>query len=210
MLAHNTISRPNDPVCNASPNDTVQSLKWAPSPQNLLCAGGWDNKASIWEISNDGQNAPKSQVTLPDAILSVSWKTDLSSVFLGCCDRQVKLWDLQKSQVIQVGQHNETVREVIWCEQLGMVISGGWDNTIAFWDGRQQQAVAHINVPGRVFGMSLSYPLLVAILSEKQHAAWNLEKVRTGMTQPVLTKETTLRYQLRSCLLYTSPSPRDS
>ena len=178
--------RLNNPVCKSGPTDTVQSLKWAPSSHNLLCAAGWDCKASIWQISDDQQNSLKSQVTLPEPVLSVSWKPDLSSVALGCCDSQVKLWDLESSQVLQIGQHSAPVREVFWCEQLGMTISGSWDGTVAFWDNRQQQPSRLIEVPGRVLGMSLSYPVLVAILSDKQYAVWNLEEVKNGKTQPFL------------------------
>lgn len=133
----NTISNPNDPFCDPPPTDTVQSLKWGPTPQHLLCAAGWDSKASIWEITPDGKCAPKLQTTAPEPLLSVSWLTDASNVFLGCCDSQIRRWDINSSQLSPIGQHRGPVSEVLWCQEFGMVISGSWDQTVAFWDGRQ-------------------------------------------------------------------------
>mmetsp|Transcript_32702 Transcript_32702/g.56892 ORF Transcript_32702/g.56892 Transcript_32702/m.56892 type:complete len:362 (-) Transcript_32702:21-1106(-) len=181
------------------PGDTVQCLKFSPHPSSsFIAACGWDGKASVWEIGPNEQVMPKAQVSQPDPILGLSWKIDCSSIFLAGTDNQVKLWDLATSNVRQVGAHQAPVRDVAWCEQIGCVISGGWDNAIRFWDTRQSTPVASIQLSGKVYGMSFNYPLLVAILSDRQMAVINVNAVTQGNLNPTIVPDTTIKYQIRS------------
>jgi mRNA export factor len=188
----------NDTILNPAPSDTVQSLKWAPTPQtNLLCAGSWDSKATIWEIAPTGQSMMKLQTTLTDPIFSVAWKNDLSGILLGGAENTVKLWDLPSNQTQVIGTHNAPVREVLWSPELNHTISGSWDSSVAFWDGRQQTPTAKITVPGRVYGMACIYPLLAASLSDKRIAIWNLNRLQQNVN-PEIHHDNTIKFQIRS------------
>jgi len=193
-----SITNPNDPTVNPPPTDTVQCLKWAPVPSmNYLCGAGWDSKATIWEISQTGQNAQKAQTTFTEPVLSVSWKNDITTVFTGSCNNQVGAWNLSSNQVQNIGTHQAPVREVLWCEEINHLISGSWDSTVAFWDTRNPRPTASVNLPGRVLGMSLQYPLLTAIISDKRFAVWNLNRLQQT-TQPEISTDNTLKYQIRT------------
>lgn len=189
------------------PGDTVQCLKFSPHPSSsFIAACGWDSKASVWEVGPTDQAVPKAQIAQADPILGLSWKSDCSSIFLAGTDNQVKLWDLASNQVRQVGAHQAPVRDVAWCEQLQHVISGGWDNSIRFWDTRQSSPTATIPLSGKVYGMSFSYPLLVAILSDRQMAVINVNSVVQGNCTPTTVPDTTIKYQIRS--VATSPDAK--
>lgn len=203
MIRSNTINKPNDPCVVQAPTDTVQCLKWAPSPQlSLICGTSWSGASSVWEINQQGASVLKASVTSPEPVLSASWKNDISSIFLGGCDNQVKLWDLQSNSVRQIGTHSAPVREVLWCEQISHAISGSWDSTVSFWDSRSPTPTSTVNVGGRVFGMSLRYPLLVAILSDKKHAVWNLQWLQQGRNQPDIMTDTNVKVQFKSVDCY--------
>lgn len=197
----NTISNPNDPMLTPAPTDSIQCLKWAPNPAaSLICGAGWDCKATVWEVTSQNTSAGRAQVTNPEPVLSVSWKHDHTNIFLGTGDNSVKLWDLSTNALQTIGSHTAPVKEVAWCEQIGHVISGSWDGTASFWDTRQANPTAQINLPGRVFGMSLQYPMLVAALSDKKIAVWNLQNLHTN-PQPEISMDPTLKYQIRSVSL---------
>ena len=200
MMA-NTISNPNDPVVSPAPTDSIQTLRWAPNPAvSLLCGGGWDCKAIVWEVTSQNTCVGRAQVTNPEPVMSVSWKNDHSGIFLGTGDNSVKLWDLANNALQTIGTHSAPVKEVAWCEQIGHVISGSWDGTVAFWDARQPNPAASINLPGRVFGMSLQYPILVAVLSDKKIAVWNLQNLHSN-SQPEISMDPSLKFQIRSVAL---------
>lgn len=197
MIRSNTINKPNDPTLVNPPTDTVQCLKWAPNPSSLLCGSSWSGSTSVWEIAPTGQNVLKAQVSQPDPVLSVSWKNDMTSIFLGGCDNQVKVWDLNTNSTRTIGTHQAPVREVLWCEQINHVISGSWDNTVSFWDGRSPNPTATIQLGSRVFGMSLKYPLLVGILSDKKHATWNLQWLQQGNNKPDIVTDNNVKVQFK-------------
>lgn len=202
MIRTSTINKPNDPTVVNPPNDTVQCLKWAPSPQHLLCGSSWSGATTIWEINQNGQNMLKTQTSQPDPVLSLSWKNDLSAVFLGGADTQVKLWDLASNSVRPIGGHQSTVREVLWCEQISHVISGSWDSSVSFWDCRSPNPTSTINIGERIFAMSMRYPLLVAILSNKKHAVWNLQWLQQGNNKPDIVTDPNVKVQFKSVDCY--------
>lgn len=206
MMRTNTINKPNDPCVPNPPADTVQSLKWAPSQQGLLCAGAWNGSTSIWEVNSTGQSIAKLQVTQNDPVLSVSWKSDCSSVFIGGTDNQAKVWDINSNQVRTVGTHQAPVREVLWCENINHLITGSWDGSVNFWDLRSPNPTANVQLGSRVFGMSLKYPLMVAILSDKKHAVWNLQYLQSGNTKPDIVPESNVKVQFKCVDCYTDGS----
>jgi len=65
---------------------------------------------------------------------------------------------------------------------MNMIVSGSWDNTVCFWDGRSQNASLRLQMPGKIYGMSMKFPLLVAIMSDKRYAVWNLLRLQQGQT----------------------------
>lgn len=35
-------------------------------------------------------------------------------MFITCCDKNVRLWDLQSNQIVSVGQHDDCVKSCHW------------------------------------------------------------------------------------------------
>ncbi len=64
-----------------------------------------------------------------------------------------------------VAKHDSPVRHCFFVPQLGstggMLVSGGWDKTLRYWDLRQAQPAFKQDLPERVYGMDIKYPLLV-------------------------------------------------
>eukprot|EP00359_Climacostomum_virens_P007397 CAMPEP_0204915472 /NCGR_PEP_ID=MMETSP1397-20131031/13462_1 /ASSEMBLY_ACC=CAM_ASM_000891 /TAXON_ID=49980 /ORGANISM="Climacostomum Climacostomum virens, Strain Stock W-24" /LENGTH=332 /DNA_ID=CAMNT_0052087525 /DNA_START=221 /DNA_END=1216 /DNA_ORIENTATION=+ len=179
------------------PSSTVQSLKFAPCPDKyLICAGTWDNKATIWEIDS-AQGSLKSEAIGSAPMLCVAWAPDSSHVFLGGCSNSLDLWDLNTNNLVRIGLHASPIREVVWSTELNVAITGSWDSSINLWDMNQPNPVHRIPLPGRVFCMGYSYPLLVAGLSDHRYAVWNVAQLRHNF-QPEIVKEASYQSQIRS------------
>jgi mRNA export factor len=54
--------------------------------------------------------------------------------------------------------------------------------------------------------MALRYPLLVAILSDKKHAVWNLQWLQQGRNQPDIQVDTNVKVQFKSVDCYSDGS----
>jgi WD40 repeat protein len=74
--------------------------------------------------------------------LSLDWKPDNESIFIGTESNLVKRWDLVSEKIIDMGIHEEPVKDVYFVPELNnVVISSSLDGRINFWDGRQQAPV---------------------------------------------------------------------
>uniref|UniRef100_A0A1I8BQM6 WD_REPEATS_REGION domain-containing protein n=1 Tax=Meloidogyne hapla TaxID=6305 RepID=A0A1I8BQM6_MELHA len=187
-------------------SDTVQALKFNPTAPNtpiFLAAGSWDNTCRIWEISENGQSEPKAMQDLGAPILSLDWTEDSSKVFITCCDKNVRLWDLQSNQVVIVGQHDDCVRSCHWvtASNYQCLMTGSWDRSLRFWDMRQlptTNSLATIALPERVWCSDMVYPLAVVGMANRHIKSYNLE----GQPQEIQDVESQLKYQNRSIAIF--------
>jgi len=46
---------------------------------------------------------------------------------------------------------------------MNMLITGGWDKTLRFWDCRSPTAVHTQSLPERVYAMDVNYPMVCVI-----------------------------------------------
>ncbi|CAK5052385.1 unnamed protein product [Meloidogyne enterolobii] len=186
--------------------DTVQALKFNPAAPNtpiFLAAGSWDNTCRIWEINENGQSEPKAMQDLGAPVLSVDWFEDSSKVFITCCDKSVRLWDLQSNSVVVVGQHDDCVKSCHWvtASNYQCLMTGSWDRSLRFWDMRQLPTVsslATINLPERVWCSDMIYPLAVVGMANRHIKSYNLE----GQPQEIQDVESQLKYQNRSIAIF--------
>ena len=148
----------------------------------------------------------KVQQSQQEPILSVSWKNDCSTIFTGGCDNLVKAWDLNSNNIRNIGTHQAPVREVLWCEQINHLITGSWDSSVSFWDGRSPNPTANIQLGSRVFAMSLRYPLLVAVLSDRKQAVWNLQWLQQGNNKPEIATDSNVKVQFKCIDCYNDGS----
>ena len=68
-------------------------------------------------------------------VYSVSISPDMKLVAGGCRDKVVRIWDVEKRQIVHVLEgHTDAVRSVAFtCDGKGLV-SGSRDKTVKIWD----------------------------------------------------------------------------
>lgn len=192
----------NDCMVEPVPDDSISSLAW--SQTGLLAAGAWDGTVRVWAVNDPGmggqiQSQPKAEYRHNQApCLCVSWSRDGSVLFSGGCDNRVLMKNVQtNSQEQQIGQHDASVNEIFWVEELKMCITGSWDKTIRFWDGQSPQPKLTLQTQGKIFTMSVAHPLMVVGLEDRVISVYDLNKVAQGQTQPVSNGQTALKMQTR-------------
>lgn len=92
------------------------------------------------------------------------------------------MWDVNTGQATQVGavcfsffvtallilsQHDAPIKEIAFMESLNMVVTGSYDKTLRYWDGRSPTPVGRVQLPERVYCMDARGTALVVGLAER-------------------------------------------
>jgi len=172
----NTNYNPNkDYEVAQPPTDGISSLTWSPKA-NFLVASSWDNQVRCWEVQSNGSTVPKAAMSHDGPALCTSWSGDGSKVFTGGCDNKAKCWSLQTGQATVVGQHNSPIKDLCWMEEMQCLVTGSWDKTLKFWDGRSPTPGYTNQLPERLFSMDVKYPLCVAATADRNILIYDLRK----------------------------------
>jgi WD40 repeat protein len=73
-------------------------------------------------------------------VLSTCFSSDGSTVFSGGVDNAVRMWQLGQTPTNnvpqQIGVHDSPVKAVGFLKSTNLIVSGGWDRKLKFWDAR--------------------------------------------------------------------------
>lgn len=204
-MAENINCVPTDFKSTENFEDTIQTLKFYPNKQsNILASGGWDCKLRLFDIkyqvqqqntynlyggnNNNNNNTPLvsynmqkiGEQVLPNPILNCCWKGgNQPTLLISDIEGKIYMFDAQANSVVPLGAHQQGVKELEYFEanNMSLLMSGGWDGIINFWDFRQQTPVFNLNLGAKIFTMSCTYPLLVVGMDQLKMCYFNLSKL---------------------------------
>jgi mRNA export factor len=186
----------NDAKLQPDVPDSVSSLAFSPRTDAwALLSSCWDGKARVHTINPDGSSAQNFQLDHPQPLLCADWHSSGSSIFAGCADKSVMMWDLNTQQSSQVAQHQAPVKCLAWLPQLqnGCLVTAGWDEQLHFWDTRQQSPVHTIPLEERAYALTTVHPLLAVGTADRSIKLFDLRSPQ----QPQSTFASPLRHQTR-------------
>mmetsp|Transcript_26954 Transcript_26954/g.53768 ORF Transcript_26954/g.53768 Transcript_26954/m.53768 type:complete len:358 (-) Transcript_26954:879-1952(-) len=181
----------------------VSSLNF--SSQNHLCSSDWDGCVRYWDVAVAPPNMgggqaqwrvqPKAEVKDEKPVLDTCFSPDGRYVFLGGCSKAVKMWDIASgtSTPTKVGEHSAPVKAVHFVQSSNLVVSGGWDGMLKFWDCRSPTPAGQFQLPERVYDMDLQGDVLVVALAGKKIAAFSTN----GQPKQQMIMDSPLKYQSR-------------
>lgn len=193
------IDTSKDPQVSNPPEDSISDLSFSPQAE-LLSVASWDKKVRIYEVDNSGNTQGRAMFEHQAPVLSSQWFPDGSKVVSGGCDNAVRMFDIQSNQAAQIGQHDSAVSSVRVVNVNGqpVVASSSWDKTLKYWDTRQAQPIATVNLPERAYTMDSRLNLLVVGTAERHLCIVNL----SNPGQLFETQLSPLKYQTRVVSCY--------
>jgi len=209
-MDQNTNATTNDYMLTDQIDDTISQIKFIPSKNNMYLAScGWDSKIRVWNVQySPAPNQTSSNYTtiqtslmyttgFNDPLLSLAWQGEVPNIFTGCGDGTINFVNLQENKTMQIGKHELGCKELIWSQNLNVLISGGWDGKLFFWDLRQQGPAMNFDFGKKIFTMSMTYPLFVVGLSDRIVSYFNMTKLGGVNFCPEATFESHLKHQTR-------------
>ncbi|KAG6888825.1 hypothetical protein C0995_005698 [Termitomyces sp. Mi166 len=161
------------------PTDSISSIQFS-LQVDFLAAGSWDNSVRVYEIGEGGQSHGKAMFEHTAPLLSVCWNKQ-GQVFSGGADGAGRMLDVATSQAMQVAQHDATISVVKWVDSpgSGVLATGSWDKTIKYWDLRQSNPVATVNLPERCYSFDVQFPLMVVGTAGRTIQIYDMNNFRT-------------------------------
>eukprot|EP01125_Pyxidicula_operculata_P020032 TRINITY_DN730_c0_g2_i2.p1 TRINITY_DN730_c0_g2~~TRINITY_DN730_c0_g2_i2.p1 ORF type:complete len:274 (+),score=29.92 TRINITY_DN730_c0_g2_i2:200-1021(+) len=133
-------------------------------------------------------------------VLSCCWTDDGTKVFSSGCDNKALCWDLASSKTQHVATHDKPIKYVNWISQNKILMTGSWDSTIRYWDGRAPTVpVLSVNLPNRLYSADVRDHYAIAATAERHIVLYDLRQPK----DPFLTKLSPMKFQTRCIKLFT-------
>mmetsp|Transcript_77829 Transcript_77829/g.209752 ORF Transcript_77829/g.209752 Transcript_77829/m.209752 type:complete len:243 (+) Transcript_77829:404-1132(+) len=97
-----------------------------------------------------------------------------------------------------LGEHEKAVKSVCWQRELGCLVSGGWDKVVKLWDLRTGSSTYSMQLPERVFTMSVCAYRIVVGTANRHVAIYDTR----NLSEPEQQRESSLKFQTRCIRCY--------
>ncbi|KAK3673805.1 RNA export factor gle2 [Recurvomyces mirabilis] len=186
------------------PSDSISDMVFSPASDHLSVTS-WDSKCYIYSISSNGESSGVAMLEHQGPALSTCWSKDGQKVFSAGADKAARMLDLaaghtQSSQATQVAGHDQPIR----CVESAMVngsqilITGGWDKMVKYWDLRQQTPIGQLECKDRVYTMDVKDNMLVVGTADRWIEVVSLANPGT----PYKVIQSPLKWQTRVCTIF--------
>jgi mRNA export factor len=137
-------------------------------------------------------------------VLDTCFSPDGTTVFSVGGDKAVRMWQLggtppPNGVPQQIGAHDATVKTVGFLKSTNLVVTGGWDRKLKFWDCRSPTPAGVMELPERVYAMDVRDTMLVVATANRQMLVYDCQ----GQPREHTRKESPLKYQTRCVSVFT-------
>lgn len=132
--------------------------------------------------------------------LCSAFSSDGGTVFTGGVDNAVRMWTLGQQLTTpnavpqQIGAHTAPVKSIGFLKSSNMIVSGGLDKKLNFWDARSPNPVGSIDLPERCYDIDVRENLMVVATADRSVLVYD---VSGSQPREHVRKQSPLKYQTR-------------
>jgi mRNA export factor len=201
FLPPGDLNNPNgDYMVPAAPDDSVSALRFSPPGtqpgKSFLAASSWSGSIRVWDVDPAQGAVPVAEKNAGAPLLDCSWSKDGSALFTASVDNSARMWNVGADTYDVVAMHDKPIRHVVEVDHINLLATGGWDNTVRYWDVRAPtgSATGTVNVGDRVYALDALGVLMVVGTADRGILVYDVRKP----SEPFMHKLSQLKYQTRA------------
>ncbi|GAB7346765.1 hypothetical protein MBLNU459_g1868t1 [Dothideomycetes sp. NU459] len=175
------------------PSDPISAVRFAPHSSSRLLVASWDKNIHVYDRHSSGQWSLTRSVPHRAPVLDACFGDDDNTVFSAGVDWCVNKIDLDSGDKTLLSSHNDAAASCVrYSSQHSLLVSGSWDSTLhvhILADGKLQHAPATIQLPSKVYDMSLTQTKLVVAMASRQIFIYDLAALKLLTSQAAPSEE---------------------
>ncbi|CAM6006158.1 unnamed protein product [Sphagnum balticum] len=130
-------------------NDSFSSIAWSPTLGPIFASTSWDGELRVYEVGQTQMGPAISQklaYKFNSPALKCCWSSQTNHIYVGLMDGSIKAFDVNTSQLADIGKHNTAISSLNFIPGQNALISTGYDNIVNFWSPGNSSPVLNFNV----------------------------------------------------------------
>jgi len=168
-------------------SDSVSCIDWSMTMQDHFACTLWDGTLKIFQV-NKGQNSnsfrnenfiiEKASINVgsPWPLTFCTWSPDGNAIFLGTSTGEIKAFDANSGNIIDVGLHTAPINYLKFIPEFGnTLLTSAYEHNVHFWSMNHKNPVKSLTFSKKIFKASYGGDVLATAMADEKIGLVNIK-----------------------------------